>query len=458
MADYARSDSAAVQAQLNRLGTLSPGRDTLGLERIYALCDRLGNPQDRLPPVFHVAGTNGKGSTCAFLRAMLEAAGHRVHVYTSPHLVRFNERIRLAGTLIDDANLAATLARVLDVAEGLDASFFEITTAAAFLRFAQVPADACVIEVGLGGRLDATNIIAKPLVCGIASLGIDHEAFLLAPDAEVPDMPPLERIAFEKAGIAKPGVPLVTMDYPSAMADCIAAHAAHIGAPLFAKNAVGGWAAKPGSGDRHLVYGEGEDCYFHGPPPAMSGRHQISNAGLAIAMLRRQNILAVDEAAMQVGIVTARWPARMQRLRDGPLTALVPEAEIWLDGGHNLDAAEQVAKMLADITAVLQVKCNVILGMLVNKDAVGFIAQIAPYCHSLRAVPIPGHAHHAPWDLAMMAKTAGIATVGTAPDVMTAIEETEHRSRPGENYAPILICGSLYLAGDVLRLNDELPD
>ena len=262
----------------------------LGLERIAALLARLGNPQHRLPPVFHVAGTNGKGSTCAFLRAMLEAAGYAVHVYTSPHLVRFNERIRLSGTLISDADLATYLARVLDVAEGLQASFFEVTTAAAFLAFAERPADACIVEVGLGGRLDATNVIERPLVCGIASLGIDHEAFLLAPEEGVPDMPPLERIAFEKAGIAKAGVPLVTMDYPPTVAARVATIAAAVGAPVFAKGLSAAWAAKSGGGDRHLVYGEGEDCYFHGPPPAMPGRHQTWNAGLAIAMLRRQSV------------------------------------------------------------------------------------------------------------------------------------------------------------------------
>src|SRR6187551_158650 len=196
MADFARSDSAAVQAQLDRLATLSPGGDRLGLDRISRLLERLGRPQDRLPPVLHGAGTNGKGSTCAFLRSILEAAGHSVHAFTSPHLVRFNERIRIAGKLIDDALLAALLKEVLDASQGIDPSFFEATTAVAFLAFAQTAADACIVEVGLGGRLDATNIIESPLVCGIAGLGIDHSQWL---GRTVSD------IAMEKASIAKRG-------------------------------------------------------------------------------------------------------------------------------------------------------------------------------------------------------------------------------------------------------------
>eukprot|EP01034_Spumella_vulgaris_P026990 gene26990-33645_t len=213
MPDHAHSSDPAVQTQLDRLAALSPGRDILGLERIAELCARLGNPQDKLPRTFHVAGTNGKGSTCAYLRAILEAQGRRVHSYTSPHLVRFNERIRLAGTLIDDAQLAALLAEVLDVAADLRASFFEVTTAAAFLAFVRAPADDIIIEVGLGGRLDATNIIPAPAVCGIASLGIDHEAFLLAPEADTPTDPAV-RIAWEKAGIFKPGAALATLAIP----------------------------------------------------------------------------------------------------------------------------------------------------------------------------------------------------------------------------------------------------
>src|SRR3569833_1223145 len=222
MADSAKSTNTAVQAQLDRLWSLSPGADILGLERITVLLDRLGNPQERLPPVLHVASTNGKGSTCAFLRAAIEAAGLTCHVYTSPHLVRFNERIRLAGRLIDDERLATLLAQVLDQAEGLRASFFEVTTAVAFLAFAETPADACIVEVGLGGRLDATNVIPAPAICGIAQLGLDHQQFL---------GDRIEDVAAEKAGIAKKDVPLVAQHYPDRLANRIGEAARAAGAP-----------------------------------------------------------------------------------------------------------------------------------------------------------------------------------------------------------------------------------
>src|SRR4051812_37270143 len=212
MADRAVSDDPRVQRQLDRLSLLSPGGDTLGLERITALLERLGNPERALPPVLHVAGTNGKGSTCAFLRAAIEAAGLKAHVYTSPHLVRFNERIRIAGRLIDDDLLADLLEEALDAAEGIEPSFFEATTAAAFVAFARAPADACIVEVGLGGRLDATNVIPAPAVCGIAQLGLDHQQFL---------GDRIEDVAAEKAGIAKAGVPLVTQHYPDRLANRI---------------------------------------------------------------------------------------------------------------------------------------------------------------------------------------------------------------------------------------------
>lgn len=231
MKDFAISENPAVQAQLDRLGALSLPSGRLGLDTVRELCARLGNPQDRLPPVFHVAGTNGKGSTCSYLRYILEAEGLTVHSATKPHLVRYNERIRIAGKLIEDELLAALLKEVLDASEGLEPSFFEVTTVATFLAYARHPADACVIETGLGGRLDATNVMPTAAVCGIATLGFDHEAFLLAPEDGVPT-DPLARIAFEKASIAKPGVPLVTMAYPQIAADSVAETAARIGAPL----------------------------------------------------------------------------------------------------------------------------------------------------------------------------------------------------------------------------------
>ncbi len=290
MPDHASSSDPAVQAQLDRFAQLSPGRDILGLERISALMAALGNPHQNLPPVFHVAGTNGKGSTCAFLRAAIEAAGKTAHVYTSPHLVRFNERIRVAGKLIEDASLALLLAEVLDAAEAhnIGSSFFEVTTAAALLAFARTPGDACIIEVGLGGRLDATNIIEAPAVCGIASLGIDHEAFLLAPEEGTPD-DPLTRIGWEKAGIAKPGVPLVTQHYPEKVTATIAAHAAKVGAPLIARKI--DWDAAVYDGK--IAYRDAQGS-LKLPLPRMAGSHQVDNAALAVAMLRHQKAVEIS--------------------------------------------------------------------------------------------------------------------------------------------------------------------
>jgi dihydrofolate synthase/folylpolyglutamate synthase len=439
MADSATSTSPAVQSQLDRLWDLSPGADILGLERITLLLDRLGNPHERLPPVLHVAGTNGKGSTCAFLRAAIEAAGLTCHVYTSPHLVRFNERIRVAGKLIDDDYLATLLAQVLDQAEGLSASFFEVTTAAAFLAFADTPADACIIEVGLGGRLDATNVITRPLVTGIAQLGVDHQAFL---------GDTIEEIAAEKAGIAKPGVPLVTMRYPPAVEKRIAAVARGAGAPVAA--ASGSWMFAVET-DR-LIYKDAADR-IETPLPTLAGAHQPENLALAIAMLRRQNQLHIPPEAYTMAAAEARWPARMQRLAPGPLTDLLPTGStMWLDGGHNPAAGEAIARSLgaSDVGPI-----HLILGMLANKDAPGLLAPIASRIASLTAVPVPDHEHHTPADLAASASALGIEQTSTAPDVRTALLAIAQAS-PGP--LTILVLGSLYLAGAVLGANRQLPE
>lgn len=428
MRDFARSDDEAVQAQLDRLATMRVPEGRLGLDTIRTLLARLGDPHECLPPVFHVAGTNGKGSTCAFLRAMLEAAGYRVHVTTSPHLVRYNERIRVAGSLIADDRLAALLAEVLDAGEDLGPSFFEVTIAAAFLEFARVPADACVIEVGLGGRFDATNVLPAPAVCGIASLGIDHERFLLAPDDRAPEQP-LARIAFEKAGIAKPGVPLVTLAYPGEAADVVARSAGAAGAPLAMRGR--GWdAAATADG---IGY-----CDEHGPLtlplPALPGPHQADNAALAVAMLRHQSALAVSAEAVAAGIAAARWPARLQRLAGGPL---IGGREVWLDGGHNPDAGAMLARHFAGR------RLHVIIGMLANKNPAALIAPMRASIASLTAVPVPAHDHHP-------AHAFGPGAVEAA-DVPAALA-----SLPDDGL-PVLIAGSLYLAGEVLRLNAEQP-
>ncbi|MEG3180155.1 bifunctional folylpolyglutamate synthase/dihydrofolate synthase [Sphingomonas sp. LT1P40] len=438
MPDHATSTDAAVQRQLDRLWALGPGADTLGLDRVIRLLDRIGNPHRALPPVLHVAGTNGKGSTCAFLRAAIEAAGLTAHVYSSPHLVRFNERIRLAGQLIDDAQLAALLEEVLDAGGDIGASFFEVTTAAAFLAFHRSPADACVIEVGLGGRLDATNVVT-PAACAIAQLGIDHQSFL---------GDTAEAIAGEKAGIAKLGVPLVTMDYADSIAARVAEVAAAAGAPVFAR----GTAWDFDVADRRLHYRDAQGT-LDTPLPALAGPHQPANLALAIAMLRHQRALTIPNTALAIAATTARWPARMQRLSPGPLLDLLPpDSELWLDGGHNEAAARSVSAALVQVAQSRPV--HLVLGMLSNKDAAGLLTPFAPLAASLTAVPVPGHAHHDPADLARIASSLGIPTTAMAADPSAALRHVAETGRP----AIILILGSLYLAGEALAVNGEFPD
>ncbi|QDH34619.1 folylpolyglutamate synthase/dihydrofolate synthase family protein [Porphyrobacter sp. YT40] len=446
MRDFGKSDDPRVQAQLDRLAALSLPQGRLGLDTIGALMERLDNPHRKLPPVFHVAGTNGKGSTCAFLRAMLEAEGYQVHVTTSPHLVRYNERIRLAGELISDAMLADVLAEVLDAGEDLGPSFFEVTIAAAFLAFSRVPADACVVEVGMGGRFDATNVLEPEVLaaCGIAALGFDHERFLLAPEEGVPTEP-MARIAFEKAGIAKRGVPLVTMGdrYLPQSRATIERTAAIVGAPLFPCGLYGAWAAKTDGGDGRLIYGEGQACYFHAPL-GLTGRHQVDNAGLAVAMLRFQEKVRVSEEAMKAGLAAARWPARMQRLSSGPLTGT---RDVWLDGGHNPDAGQAIASFFGagtpDLANPLR-RLHLVIGMIEGKNPASLIDPLGGSIATITAVPVPGHDWHP-------ASAFGPAA-RSAPDVPSALAMIP------EDGLPILIAGSLYLAGEVLRLNDELPD
>ena len=465
MKDFAISDNPQVQAQLDRLGALSLPQGRFGLETITAMLARLGDPQLRLPPVFHVAGTNGKGSTCAYLRAMLEAQGLTVHTATKPHLVRYNERIRIAGRLIGDDELARLLGQVLDSCEDLGPSFFEVTTAATFLAFAAHPADACVIEVGLGGRFDATNIIPHPAVCGIASLGIDHEAFLLQPEHGVPQVP-LERIAFEKASIAKAGAPLVTQAYPPNVARAVAQTAARHRAELFMRGHAWGAEIRANGIEYHDCYGP-----LVLPLPALAGAHQADNAALAVAMLRHQDRVKVSPEAMAAGIVAARWPARLQLLGDGPLTALVPGRKVWLDGGHNADAGEAIAGFFGkgglahpaatSFAVVQQVSLpsrkreglgvgrtlHLIIGMLANKDPSAILAPLAGSLRSVSVVPAPGHDVHAPDAFAAYTDlpVSGFAVVAEAL-----------RALPQDG--DVLIAGSLYLAGEVLRLNREIPE
>ena len=434
--DHAVSSDPAVQAQLDRLAALSPGADILGLERITALLDRLGNPQRRMPQVFHVAGTNGKGSTCAFLRAAIEAAGKTVHVYTSPHLVRFNERIRISGTLIADDLLAALLGEVLDIADGVSPSFFEVTTAAAFLAFARNPADACVVEVGLGGRLDATNVIEAPLICGIAQLGLDHQAFL---------GDTIEGIAAEKAGIAKANVPLVTLHYPAAQASRINQTARAAGAHWLARG--GAWDVSVYQGALHYSDKGGA---IDLPLPRLPGAHQAINAGLAVAMLRHQDAIDIPLAALRAAMGWADWPARLQRLSTGPLAEQAgPASELWLDGGHNPAAARAIADFFRARMGAGR-PFQLILGMLANKDVAGFLAPFTGSGAIVHAVPVPGHACHDGG--AIIAAAAGAGLAGDAAlDVRAALAAI------GPDAATVLIGGSLYLAGLVLEDSGLVP-
>ncbi|OYW88846.1 MAG: bifunctional folylpolyglutamate synthase/dihydrofolate synthase [Sphingobium sp. 32-64-5] len=442
MADHAVSDDPDVQTQLDRLDALSPGADILGLERITQLLARLGDPHLALPPVFHVAGTNGKGSTCAFLRAALEADGRSVHMFTSPHLVRFNERIRVGGSLIGDAALASYLSRVLDIAEDIGPSFFEVTTAAAFLAFAEHPADACIIEVGLGGRLDATNIIPSPLVCGIAQLGLDHQGFL-GDD--------ITQIAAEKAGIAKAGVPLVTMDYEPHIAAVIAATAARAGARWHPMKTA--WDAAVYRDKLHYRDGRGT---LETPLPRLPGPHQPMNAALALAMLRHQTKWDISEAALKAAPLWATWPARLQRMDEGPLVDRLnthaPGRAIWLDGGHNPAAGEAIARHFSAACAPGE-KLTLVIGMLANKEMAGFLEPLREWIGQIHSLPIPGHACHEAAAFADLAARWGIGhqAHGTLTEAADAICD-------GGDDRTILIGGSLYLAGQVLRANAQYPD
>ncbi|HUN47096.1 MAG TPA: folylpolyglutamate synthase/dihydrofolate synthase family protein, partial [Stellaceae bacterium] len=336
----------------------------------------LGHPERQLPPVIHVAGTNGKGSTVATLRACLEEAGYRVHVYTSPHLVRFNERIRVAGSLVEEEPLAALLEECERVNGETPITFFEITTAAAFLAFARTPADATLLEVGLGGRFDATNVIDRPAATVLTPISIDHQRFLGNTVAA---------IAFEKAGILKPGVAAVVGPQPAEAADVIARRAGEVGAPLYRHGL--DWRAEPSaSGLRY----EGKRWRLDLPAPSLLGRHQVDNAGAAIATLESLPQFELDAAALAKGLQHIDWPARLQHLTRGPLAALLqPGSELWLDGGHNQAGGEVLALQAA---AWRDRPLHLVFGMLSTHDAEGFLRALAPYAQSLGTVAIPGEA------------------------------------------------------------------
>ncbi len=417
---------AGSDALLARMMQFHPKIIDLTLERVWRLLAALDHPERALPPVVHVAGTNGKGSVLAMLRAGLEGAGARAHVYTSPHLARFHERIRLAGDLIDEATLSAILDECL-AANGPDPiTFFEITTCAAFLAFTRTPADYTLLETGLGGRLDATNVIDRPELTIITPVSLDHQQYL----GET-----LPEIASEKAGILKRGVPCVVGPQDDAALSVIEARAARLGAPLLAYGQH--WHVGVEAG--RLVY-QDESGLLDLPLPVLPGPHQIANAGMALAALRALGRDAGAEAAM----TEAHWPARMQRLRRGPLTDLLPQGRLWLDGGHNPAAGAALAACLQGMGPVW-----LICGMLNTKDVAGFMRPLGPHTRHLYAVSIPGEAATLPAEeTARIANHTGL-TASPAASVTAALGTIAAR----DPQAQVLICGSLYLAGHVLREN-----
>lgn len=448
MMPRARSDNPVLDALLAAAYALHPAEIELSLGRLERLLARLGNPHAKLPPVFHVAGTNGKGSTIAFIRACLEASGRRVHVYTSPHLIRFNERIRVAGQVIDDESLAELIREILARNAGQPITFFELTTALAFLAFSRTPADATLVEVGLGGRMDATNVIETPLVTGIAQLGLDHQAWLGNTILE---------IAGEKAGIAKRGVPLVIARYPKAVTARIAEIAGVAGATLRIRGQ--DWDAAGYEGALHLRDPLGR---LELPLPRLAGAHQVDNAALAVAMLRTQSVLPgglpMPEGAYRAGMGWAEWPARLQKLDHGPLTArLPPGSELWIDGGHNPAAARAIADNFGAKSgcsgALPDRPFYLVLGMFAAKDAAGFLKPFAGRATAVYTVPIDDRLSHTPDDLARTARETGLPGQ-SSPSIAAALTEiarSADRARP----PVVLITGSLYLAGEALAENGQ---
>lgn len=426
-----------------RISKLHPKKIDLTLGRMWRILERLDHPERRLPPVIHVAGTNGKGSTIAYLRAILEAAGLRVHVFTSPYLVRINECVRLAGTLVGDGNLRDALLECERANGGEPLTQFEIKTAAAFLLFAKTPADVLLLEVGLGGRLDSTNVVETPLASVITPIGIDHVEFLGGT---------LMQIAGEKAGIIKRGVPVIAAaQLPEAQA-VIEQRAKQMRSPLYAE--CQDWHV--GMEHGRLVY-QDERGLLDLAAPRLFGRHQFDNAGLAVATLRAQERFSIDAAAFERGVTSAEWPARMQRLTSGRLVDRAPrDAELWLDGGHNVDGGRVAAAALGDLEERVSRPLVVITGMMGNKDAQGFLANFAGLTRHVIAVPIPDTENAMPPDVLADAARAFDMRAETAVSVSAALQSV---ARLAYEIPPrILIAGSLYLAGHVLAENGTPPN
>ncbi|MEQ9258289.1 MAG: folylpolyglutamate synthase/dihydrofolate synthase family protein [Roseovarius sp.] len=414
---------------LERMMALHPKIIDLTLDRVWRLLDRLGNPQKALPPVIHIAGTNGKGSTLAMIRAGLEGAGRTVHAYTSPHLARFHERIYLAGSLISEADLTAVLDECYEANGGDSITYFEITTCAALLAMSRVRADYTLLEVGLGGRLDATNVIDTPALTVITPVAMDHEAFL---------GDTLGKIAFEKAGILKRGVTCVVGPQADEAMEVIEERARVVGAPLLAQGQH--WHVTTERG--RLIF-QDDTGLRDLPLPNLLGAHQYDNAGAALAGLRH---LKAGDAALEAAVTQARWPARMQRLTHGPLVDAAGEAELWLDGGHNPAAGEALGRYLATLS---ERPTHLVCGMMNTKDVRGYMRPLAAHAASLTALSIPGEVNTLPAaDTAAAARNVGMEAgiAASAREAVEAIVAQDPRAR-------ILICGSLYLAGTVLREN-----
>ncbi len=421
--------AASSDVILDRMMALHPKIIDLTLDRVWRLLVALDNPQDKLPPVIHIAGTNGKGSTQAMIRAGLEGAGLRAHAYTSPHLARFHERIRLAGELIAEPALSAVLDECYAANGGENITYFEITTCAALLAFSRVHADYTLLEVGLGGRLDATNVIEKPAVTVITPISIDHQQFLGDTLAE---------IAAEKAGIIKRGIPCVVGPQPDEAMEVIERTAARLGAPLFAHGQ--NWHVNQ-ENDRLVFQDETGLCDL--PMPNLIGAHQVQNAGTALAVLR---YLQLGETACDAAVTNANWPARMQRLKTGPLVQAAPNAELWLDGGHNAAAGVALADVLEKLP---QRPTHMICGMLNTKDVTGYLAPLAKRVESLTAVSIPGE----PNTLSAEDTAAAAAKVNLPATTAVSVQSALEVITSTDPHARVLICGSLYLAGNVLREN-----
>jgi dihydrofolate synthase/folylpolyglutamate synthase len=439
MTDHLRAHDAA----LERLRGLHPKKIDLSLDRIQALLEALGQPQDRLPPVIHVAGTNGKGSIAAFLRAITEAAGLKVHVLTSPHLVRFVERIRLGGTLITDEAFAVILERVEAANAGKEITFFEIVTAAAFVAFAEAPADLLILEVGLGGRYDATNVIASPAVSVITPVDYDHKEFL-GED--------LGGIAGEKAGIIKAGRPVVVARQQPVAEAVIEAEAERLGAPLTLMGRdVDAWS------ERGRLMVQDQQRLLDLPMPSLFGPHQVDNAGLAVAAALALDDPRITEAALEKGVASAEWPARMQRLTSGPFGELARDrgTDLWLDGGHNPHGARAVAEALADLAKDGR-PVALVAGTLSNKDAVGFFSAFRGLNPRVYAAGFDAEAAATAEATMDAARAAGMEAEAVGYP-LEAVRRALDAPNSGEGGAPphVLICGSLYLAGEVLAASEE---